>query len=855
MADSQTTSTSAVLVTLASNFVLFGCFILGFLILRVKFKRIYSPKSSFDLVPDEKKPEPLPLDPVSWIFILLTRPHSFIIQQCGLDGYFFLRFLFIFALIFTCGILMWIILLPVNATNGNNYKGLDQLSFANVKHKHRYYAHAFMSWIYYGGVIYVIYRELFYFTSLRNAVLSSPRYATKLSSRTVLFRCVPDTLLDEKQLYKMFNGVKRIYVSRNVRALSTKVRQREATALQLESAIHKLLITGLKLRKKAEKKGITVDNPDDINSWVPENKRPRLKTGGFFSKKEDAIPILRKRLADLDKDVIKLQKKYKKAIPKNSLFVEFEDQYTAQLALTSVTHHNPMRMSPAFIGYEPGDIDWGNMRLFWWEGIVRRAIAIAAITAVIIFWAIPVAFVGAVSNINNLTDKLPWLRWIQDIPKWILGVVTGLFPTLMLSLLLLVLPMFIRAMAKIAGCVSVQHVEEFTQTAYFAFLTVNGFLVTALASSATATVVEIIKEPTSAMSLLASNLPRSSNFYISYLCLQGLTLSSGALFQVVSLFLYYILGALLDKTLRKKWARFSGLGTMAWGTTFPLFTNLASITLIYSIISPMILLFAAFAFTIIFIAYRHNLTYCFVEGPDSRGIHYPKALFQVFTGLYLGQVCLLGLFAVGKGWGPIVLQAIGLGFTVFCHIHLKEAFDHLVKVVPLDCMKPLDGVSNTVSFVGETDFKRKYAEKKHGGATHEKLLGDDREDYEKIQDDIDGTENSDLLVPLMADRDFKTTNSKNKLIQFIRPDVYANFRHVKKIIPPQYNIEDDLPDDKHAFDQPVVSAAMPKLWIPKDPYGWSQTQIEECKGIVEVTDENSGFTKKGKPMYIDKSPI
>ena len=96
---------------------------------------------------------------------------------------------------------------------------------------------------------------------------------------------------------------------------------------------------------------------------------------------------------------------------------------------------------------------------------------------------------------------------------------------------------------------------------------------TALASSATATITEIIDKPTSAMSILANKLPLSSNFYISYLVLQGFSIAGGSLFQVVGLFLYYILGTLFDNTVRKKWNRFSGLGTVAWGTVFPILPN------------------------------------------------------------------------------------------------------------------------------------------------------------------------------------------------------------------------------------------------------------------------------------------
>lgn len=850
--ENQSTSTSAVLVTLTSNAILMGSFVGAFLVLRLRFKRIYSPKSSFDLVPEEKKPEPLPLDPVRWIFVLLTKPQSFILQQCGLDGYFFLRYLTIFALTFLFGMLTWVILLPVNATNGNHHTGLDQLSFANVKHPQRYYAHAFMSWIYYGGVIYVIYRELFFFNSLRAAVLSSPRYANKLASRTVLFQSVPDAFLDEKQFIKLFNGIKRIYVARNVRKLAFKVRERELVAMQLEAAEHQLLTRAMKARKKAEKKGIQVENPDDINSWVPENKRPRKKEGGFFSKKVDKIEWCRQRLQELDLEVTKLQKNHRLARPKNSLFVEFEDQYHAQLAFQSVVHHTPMRMSPAYIGYNPGDIDWGNMRLFWWERIVRKLLALAAVIALVIFWAIPVAFVGVISNVNNLTEKLTWLRWIQNMPDWLLGVITGLLPTIMLSLLMTILPMFIRGMAKIAGCVSVQQTEMFTQSCYFGFLTVNSFLITALASSATAVVTQIMNHPASAMDLLAANLPRSSNFFISYLVLQGFTITGGALFQVVTFFLFYILGALFDKTIRKKWNRFSGLGSMAWGTTFPIFTNLASITITFSIIAPMILLFALAAFVLTTIAYGHNLAYCFVESADNRGLHYPRALFQTFTGLYLGQVCLLALFVVGKGWGCVVLQAIGLAFTAFCHKNLLDAFGRLTTVLPIDCMKPLDGFSQTVSFRGESDFRRKVLDKK---TNKPKILEEDKEDKEKVLEETDQLAGGQNLVPLLADRDFKTTESKNVLVRFLRPDVFLNFRHAKRMIPATYNMEEEVEDDPHAYDEPAIGAKMPKLWIPRDPYGWSKQEIENNMKVIEVTDENSGFNDRCKPQFLGKSPL
>ena len=60
-----------------------------------------------------------------------------------------------------------------------------------------------------------------------------------------------------------------------------------------------------------------------------------------------------------------------------------------------------------------------------WKRIVMNIATIGFVAALIIFWAIPVALVGIISNVNSLIAIAPWLSWINDIPSVILGVVTG----------------------------------------------------------------------------------------------------------------------------------------------------------------------------------------------------------------------------------------------------------------------------------------------------------------------------------------------------------------------------------------------------------------------------------------------
>lgn len=101
-------------------------------------------------------------------------------------------------------------------------------------------------------------------------------------------------------------------------------------------------------------------------------------------------------------------------------------------------------MAPRYIGLEPTQVIWSNLRIRWWERIVRHSATIAFVVALIIFWAIPTAVVGAISNINFLTDKVKFLSFIDNCPDWLKGAITSLLPVILMSVLMAVLPIILR---------------------------------------------------------------------------------------------------------------------------------------------------------------------------------------------------------------------------------------------------------------------------------------------------------------------------------------------------------------------------------------------------------------------------
>jgi len=126
-----------------------------------------------------------------------------------------------------------------------------------------------------------------------------------------------------------------------------------------------------------------------------------------------------------------------------SVFIEFARQSDAQAAFQTLPHHQALHMSPRYIGINPNEIIWESLKISWWQRVVRRIAVLGFITAMIVFWAIPVAFVGLISNITYL-ESYSWLHWLTKIPTSIMGIISGLLPAVMLSILMSLVPIVMR---------------------------------------------------------------------------------------------------------------------------------------------------------------------------------------------------------------------------------------------------------------------------------------------------------------------------------------------------------------------------------------------------------------------------
>jgi len=448
--------------------------------------------------------------------------------------------------------------------------------------------------------MYMVARESIYYINLRQAYLLSPLYASRMSSRTVLFTSVPAEFQDEAKVRRMYgNKIKNLWMANDCKEMEDVVKERDKIAMKLEAAETKLVKLSSAARLKAAKKG-TSNGQDHIRDgdgesgsaaarWIKPSQRPTHRLKPIVGKKVDTINWCRSDLERLIPKVESLQAKHRagEGIFLPAVFIEFYTQVEAQSAYQSLAHHQPLHMSPRFIGINPEEVIWKNLKIKWASRVVRNIATTAFVVALVVFWAIPVAFVGSLSNIKSLVTIAPFLSFINKIPGPLLGLVQGLLPAILLAVLMALLPIILRLMAKLSGCPSTPAVELRTQNSYFFFQVIQVFLVTTASSSASAAGGQIAKNPTMVTSLLAEDLPKASNFYVSYFILQGLTISSAAVLQLVGVILFMVLGKFLDSTPRKIYKRWSTLSGLGWGTVFPIYTNLLVIG------KPLLLLFQA----------------------------------------------------------------------------------------------------------------------------------------------------------------------------------------------------------------------------------------------------------------------
>ncbi|KAI1423095.1 DUF221-domain-containing protein [Xylaria sp. FL1777] len=643
------------------------------------------------------------------------------------------------------------------------------------------------------------------------------------------------------------------------------------------------------------------DGTAEWEKWVKRSKRPTHRLANFewtpgwlpglpfVNKKVDTIFWCRKELARLNNEIETDQENPERYPLMRSAFIQFNHQVAAHMACQSVIHHVPKHMAPRIVEISPNDVIWDNMAISWWSGWLRTAIAVAIVVGMIILWAFPVAFTGSISQLNSLINTFPWLGFLSKNPTvWkVATAIAGVLPAVLLALLLWLVPVFMDFLAGFKGAKTGTQKTEAVQQFYFAFLFVQVFLIVSLASGVVAILEGVLNDPTGITDTLASKLPSAANYFFSYMILQALSASSGTLLQVGALANWYIISRIFNKTARNKWTTNTTLPSVSWGSYFPVYTNFACIALVYSVIAPIISIFAIITFSLLWIANRYSMLYVNRLAIDTGGVLYPRALNQTFTGLYVMEIALIGLFFIQTDEHNVhactpqaIIMIVVTILTAVYQLLMNLSFGPMFRYLPITFEDEAvlrdeafqRAQDRRLGLVDEDDIKE-YDEE--GLPTHRQSVDGPSDSQEK------GSRGNKLSnfnpvrgivhAGTWAVRSGKTTynHTLGRAEKGIKNA--AKFRDERKqrdleaqraIGEALYGgfhdeIEDLTPEERdvlvrRAFMHSALRARRPTLWIPRDDLGISDDEIKRTRDLSEhiwISNEGTALDSKVRVVY------
>ncbi len=254
---------------------------------------------------------------------------------------------------------------------------------------------------------------------------------------------------------------------------------------------------------------------------------------------------------------------------------------------------------------------------------------------------------------------------------------------------------------------------------------------------------------------------------------------------------------------------------------------------------------------------------------------------QILIGVYLAEICLVGLFGLRGAAGPVILMIMLLVFTVLVHFSLTEALGPLLFNLPKTLAvdgHPGDGlpakddmeVVDLEKFENDFDFEWPDTTGQdvvvHGEQSTRAIEGAEASVafvssslkamiLSKIKTSIkvEGFEGWVGQVDFWTKLISPDPNVKpNFFIKWLHPEVYADYTILRQMIPADAP-DPVLPEDyaRKAYYSPSMMTPAPVLWIPQDPGGVSRQEVAHTSKVIQVTDEGAYLDEKTNRIIMD----
>lgn len=209
---------------------------------------------------------------------------------------------------------------------------------------------------------------------------------------------------------------------------------------------------------------------------------------------------------------------------------------------------------------------------------------------------------------------------------------------------------------------------------------------------------------------------------------------------------------------------------------------------------------------------------------DTKGHAYTLSLQHILTGIYIAELCLIGIFGLRGATGPSIMLVVLLIATAIFNYTTNRYFAPLEQYLPAD-----------LALESEDDEQSPLlssAEEGESGAV----------------------QHAESRLSRISERTHVPKHVISPLARFLQPHVFASYTVMKNWIrdgdfddeEPEYS-EEDL---KKAYLNPAFTSKTPLVWLAKDSIGVSKNEISECENVgLKASDGGAWVTSDGKVKW------
>lgn len=597
--------------------------------------------------------EPRPSDGFfGWIHPVFATPEDEVVKKVGLDAAMFLRTIrtsfFIMSVIALFGC---ILLMPVYGTDEERLEtSLRIISLSNVADgSARLWTTVIAEFFVAAVVTYFLLMDYNHYAELRRRYCTSE---TPINYSLVVYD-IPEEERDEQRIRARFEQmvpgqVASVTVIRNPKLALKLQKKLDAAVTKREAAEYTRHVKGVEPKIRARHGELMC-----------------------FGRKENAVNYWACKEDQLANEVHDLGLN---TPPSPSAIVVLSNKRAASLLVQANTASSALywhvERAP-----EPNGINWSAFTIPGYQAELRSIAVACFVFFFTLFWTIPAAAIVGLFSLSKLSE-MPGFEWassLADLSPVITGLIEGLLPPVVMSVIISLIPTFFRLAVSQERIASRSRIEVKTRNYFYMFTLYGTFFAFVIGAAFFQDLKRLSEDYSRIVGLLALNVPGSGVYYASFILVQCLIPFPLALSCIVRIIIRFIFLKLAKTERQKRKARMTGslfqFFKYSGGAMLILFLGIT-----YSTLSPLVPACAVVYFGLAYITFRYLLLFTSYQEWDGGGDLFPGFYWGTMIGLILKQVVVIAVLGLKKAPGQAIVCLVPTVLTICFTFIINKRF-------------------------------------------------------------------------------------------------------------------------------------------------------------------------------------